>query len=636
MTSQILRPDPDTAFSPFLHLMPEDALQAPLSEVMALLGRRFGTHLQAVLQPGTQVSVPSAPSGTQWMRTANTVGINVRTIGSFWHIIPYAFTLPAAQNAIHILPIWEPGVVSSLYGPSSFHINPEFYSAELAADQPHLDTVEKQLRAVVNLLHLLGKSVGMDVVPHTDRFSEMALANPQYFEWMQRRDTTIVSHSAQLHRQVQQAILDFVKKRGSAVAAAPLPPDMDTFFEDLSEQQRLLILFGEKYDYDGRLRRRKTLVDMLLAQGYETMPATMAPPYRGIEVDPRPEAKSTDEEGRNWYDYRIIEPQPMSRVFGPLTRYKLYEPLDDNRDWQLDFSRPNYGAWAYVCEHYRRIQAEFDFDFMRGDMSHIQMRPEGVPARQDDFYDLLAAVKKTIQREKPNFAYFAESFLSPPDTMAYGDECEHLEAASADSTLGNLQSEPVDTDKFMQDFAQYRQWLGSRQFAPNFTLLTGDKDDPRFDAFYLRGNEIRYFIALFLSDMPSYMALGFECRDPHPLPAPNEFYSKLYVFHLDDGPKGTKGPFRWGQNRRLHANLLRQKLLSEEIGPSLSPDPVRWLAAPDPAGRQKYMAWTQAAEPMYLFVAHLDTLHPALDVTLDLPPGQWALHFSTEQRCFSD
>ncbi len=623
--------------------MPEDARRTPFHEVLRLLEKRIGTDLYTALDPASRVPGPNfklqtsnSELQTTWIKTANTVGINVRTIGSFWNIIPYTLTLPTAQNTIHILPIWEPGVVSSLYGPSSFNINPEFYSSVLAEAMPHLDTVEKQLRVVVNLLHLLGKSVGMDVVPHTDRFSEMALANPQYFEWLQRRGTTITDHSGDLHRAVQQVIFDLLKKRGSAVAAAPIPPGIDAFFEDLTEKERLLMLFGEKYDYEGRLRRRKEMVDMLCQHGYETVPATMAPPYRGIEVDPNPEAKTTDEEGRVWHDYRITQPEAMSRVFGPLARYKLYESHNNNRDWALDFSRPNYGAWAYVCERYRRIQAEFDFDFMRGDMSHVQMRPEGVPAQRDDYYDLLGAVKQAVLREKPWFAYFAESFLAPPNTMAYGDECDHLEASFADSTLGDLQSEPVGTDKFVQDFAQYRHWLETRQFAPNFTILTGDKDDPRFDHFYLTGNEIRYFIALFLTDMPSYMSLGFECRDPHPTPAPNEHYTKLYVFHLDDGPKSTVGPYQWGQNRRLNANLLRQKMLSEDIFFRIQDAPITWLLPPDPTGKNKMIAWTQADDLAFVFVANLDTASTQRDLSFVVPSGDWVLHFSTEQTYLMD
>lgn len=617
----------------FLQITPESALQTPVGDIIQLLEQAFGSELYPAFDPMADVASPlSGHSDTDFLKTANAVGINVRTIRHFWNIIPYALTLPEAQNAIHILPIWEPGVVSSLYGPSSWNINPEFFSPELVANFPHLDTVEKQLKVVVNVLHLLNKAVGMDVVPHTDRFSEMAVANPQYFEWLQRRDLKIIRHESGLHRDVQVLIFKHLQQQGSAVPGL-LPFDsIEDFFETLPESERLKMLFGEKYDYKGRLTRRKAIVRLLYEHGYETVPATMGPPYRGIEVDPRPEAKVVDEEGFVWRDYRITKPQFFSRVFGPLARYKLYESKNDNRDWELDFDRPNKVAWKYVCEHYRSLQAEFGFDFMRGDMSHVQMRPEGVPPKRDEYYDLLGAVKQIVLREKPWFGYFAESFLAPPGEMAYGDECDHLEASFADSTLGDLQSEPVGTEKFVQDFWQYRQWLETRQFAPNFTILTADKDDPRFDKFYLEGNELRYFIALFLSDMPSYMALGFECRDPHPQPAPNEHYSKYYVFQMLNDPKTTRGPYQWGQNGQLYAKLVRQKLLAAEIFPGIKDAKTAWLLPPDRTGVNKVIAWTQAKNPKYLFVANFDTAN-SQSVSFAAPAViNWQLHFSTEKE----
>ncbi len=626
-------------FAPFLQLMPEIAMRTSFAEIISLLEQGFSADIYPAFDPEVRIASPvSENTDTNWLRTANTVGINVRTIQNFWNIIPYTFTLPSAQNAIHILPIWEPGVVASLYGPSSWNINPEFFSKELAAGFPHLNTVEKQLKVVINILHLLGKAVGMDVVPHTDRFSEMAVGNPQFFEWLQRRDLAIVNHSPDLYKEVQTLIFDHLRRTGSAVPGLSVPRDRDIFFEDLPESERLRMLFGEIYDYWGRLNRRKVIINLLYEQGYETVPATMGPPYRGIEVDPDPGAKVSDEEGREWRDYRITRPETFSRVFGPLARYKLYENKHNDETWDLDFNRPNRAAWSYVCERYRRIQAEFGFDFMRGDMSHVQMRPEGVPAVRDDYYDLLGAVKQTVLREKPYFGYFAESFLAPPGEMAYGDECDHLEASFADSTLGDLQSEPVGTQKFVRDFRQYRDWLETRRFSPNFTIMTADKDDPRFDRFYLSGNEIRYFMALFLTDMPSYMGLGFECRDPHPEPAPNEHYTKLYVFQMSEGGKGTKGPFQWGKNERLYANLVRQKQFAEMVFAKIRDAKTEWLLPPDRNGDRKTIAWTQAGTDKFVFIANLDTLAAHIvDVVLpDNDSAAWKVCFSTERADIAD
>lgn len=101
-------------------LWPEEAMQIPVKAFITLLERRYGSLAAKALDPEAAIPGPFATDiSTDWLKTAKTVGINVRTIRHFWNIIPYSLLLPNAQNAIHILPIWETGVVSSLYGPSS-------------------------------------------------------------------------------------------------------------------------------------------------------------------------------------------------------------------------------------------------------------------------------------------------------------------------------------------------------------------------------------------------------------------------------------------------------------------------------------------------------------------------------------
>jgi hypothetical protein len=546
--------------------------------------------------------------------------------------------LPRFQDSVHLLPIWEPGVVGSLYGISSWNINTEFYSRELAAACPALDSVEAQLKAVVNLLHAMGRAVGMDVIPHTDRYSEMALAFPHFFEWLQREAIEIVDHSADLHQEVQDAILDFLAANGPAVPGEPFPSSRQAFFsEALPEGGRLRVLFGHPHDRAGRTARRSRLVAHLYALGYEPVPATMAPPYRGLEVDP--ETTYTDSQGDVWQDYRITHPQAMSRVFGPLARFKLYGRLDDNANWEIDFDHPRQQVWRYVCEHYAAVQSRFGFDFMRGDMSHVQMRPTGVPESIDDYYDILRAVKHRIQTGGVHyFGYLAETFLAPRNIMLYGDESDHLEASDADTTLGDLQSTSVGSPAFVQRLRQYHDLRTTRRFAPAFAIITADKDDPRFDEFYVRGNDTRLFLALFLTDMPSYMTLGFETRDIHLQPAANEYYTKLYVFHETSGPKATSGPYRWGRNGRLFHQVTRLRLYAEQILEGIQGRPTRWLIAPDATGENKLIAWTQRdGRPQYVFVANTDTGNGIHNFSLPRIPNvgdaeRLALDFSTAGR----
>lgn len=612
-------------------LLPSAAVRLDPAQVIALLQGRYGDLVELALEAAavhpdalpeaTRVRLRSPVAGEPdggWLKRTNIVGVNVRTIGDVWAVVPYTLTLPAVQSSVHLLPILEPGVLSSMYGPVSWNVDPAIRSARLAQLRPALATAEQQLRAVVHLLHVMGRTVGMDVIPHTDRYAEPALADPALYEWLERRGGRIVRHGEAVTADVEAAVHGWLLVTGPA-DGEPVPATPDAFFRELDEPARLAQLFGPPEDHAGRLRRRIELVRLLHDAGLETVPATMAPPYRGLEVDPGADAVLVDEMGLEWREYRITRPTPMSRVFGPLARFHLYQPTRPG-SWELDFARPREHVWRYVTERYAELRGRIGFDYMRGDMAHVQMRPSGVADRADDRYDILGAVAARVRRSGvPSFAYHAESFLAPPGTIAYGDEPDHLEAAGADVALGDLQSVRLDDPRFLQALRSYRDLLATRSFAPSFTVITADKDDPRFDAFYLEGNELRLFLALFLPDMPSYMSLGFELRDRHPAPAPNEHYSKLYVFHADVGPKATRGPYVWGGNEALFDRLARIRATADTLLDRLSAASVSWLRPPDPTAGSRLLAWRLTGEPGLVGLANLDLAAPAGPFALPAP-----------------
>lgn len=628
-------------------LLPSDAVRMDVEDVLRLLRERLGDTLDLALTlagsphppdpaalPGPLRSPVAERSDGAWLRRADIVGINVRTVGDIFGVLAYSLTVPAAQGAIHLLPILEPGVVASLYGPSSWQLDPSLRSPALARVRPGLDTAERQIRAVVHVLHALGRTVGMDVVPHTDRFSEMVLAQPDHFEWLERQGDRIVRFGPEVVVEAERWIHRWLAARGPALGP-PAPATPDAFFRTWDESDRLLALFGSPDDHDGRRERRVRLIRDLHPTGLETVPATMAPPYRGLEVDPAPTARIVDDLGLEWREYRITRPEPMSRVFGPLTRYALYETAAAD-DWALDFERPRRAVWTYVADHYADLRERCGFDFMRGDMAHVQMRPGGVPAVRTPTYDILGAVRDAVRGRGgiASFGYLAETFLAPPGTMAYGDEADHLDAVGADATLGDLQSAAVDDPAFSQTLRRYRDLLDTRSFAPAFTVMTADKDDPRFDGFYRAGNEARLFTALFLPDMPSYMGLGFELRDRHDAPAPNEQYTKLYVFRRSSGPTATHGPYVWGNNRSLFSRLTRIRRLADALAPTLSEATVTWLRHPDARGFERIIAWHLSGDQCLLGVVNLDTGHGAQPcaipgAALADAPGRWLPIFST-------
>lgn len=598
-----------TSYIPYL--LPEIAVQLNVYEILEILQRRLGSDvLQKALNPNETIDSPVKHySDGTWLKKSNMVGVNVRTIGNFFNVIKYTLTVPKSQDSVHLLPIWEPGVVGSLYGVTSYNINTEFFSHELANAIPSLNTVEKQLKVVINLLHAMGKSVGMDVIPHTDRFSQMVFAYPRFFEWVRRVGGRIISNSEGIFREVEEIIWHFLHRNGTA-NGTPISYSKNTFFSSdipiLTDDQRMEILFGHKDNYHGRLHRRIALMHELIYQGYETLPMTMAPPYRGLHINP--DDFILDENGNRWYTYEFDNPQGMSRVFGPLARYKFHFSKDDNANWEIDFENPNKAAWEYLSAKYYECQQQFNIDFMRGDMAHVQPRSTGVPKEIDDYYDPLRGIKKYVQeRGVPYFAFFAETFLAEPDVMGYGDELDHLEAIEADATLGDLQASVVGTADYMSKFINYYKWLKTRNFAPNYTIITADKDDPRFDEFYRTANQLRMFVGLFLTDMPSYMSLGFETRNLHLQRGKNEEYTKLYVFEIRDDnevDKVTHGPFIWGRNQEQFMVFQQLRELAEKYWEEIKERSTIWLI--EPTESEKLMVWSLEGNRNFIFMANLD------------------------------
>ncbi|GAB6090162.1 alpha-amylase family protein [Spirochaeta dissipatitropha] len=594
---------------------PPEALKIGVRRILQLLQDRYGgNNLRQALE-GNITSPVSANTDSSWLEESRMIGINVRTLGTFWKIIPYLLSTSTVWNSVHLLPIWEPGVIGSLYGMSSWEINNEFYDRELAEEVPELSSVELQLKAVINIIHLMGRSVGMDVIPHTDRFSEMVLSNPRFFEWIQRSDDEILDFGSCPLQLAEDCIWEWVQEAGPAVPRQ-LPQNAGYFFHTLTESERNLLLFGPPHSRETRNARRGKLISLLYSRGLEPAPATMAPPFRGLEIDQ--DITYTDEFGQVWRDYRMIEPQGMSRVFGPLTRYRLFESIESSDSepcWELDFRRPVKECWKYVAEHYAAVQKKFSFDFMRGDMSHVQMRPDGVPGTEEEignYYDILGYVKQyIIQHEKiPWFGYFAESFLAGRNVFGYGEEIDHLEASAADCALGDLQSLPPDSQDFMSRFRRLLDMALLRRCTPCFTIITGDKDDPRFDQFYRHGNTARYFTALFLKSMPSYMALGFETREERESPARNDYYTKLYVFQERSGSnmypdKSTSGPYRWNENGEQFISLHGIQQIAEKLLPDIAGEQEKILIPPDPETGNRIFVWHRGSgNNQYVFAVN--------------------------------
>ncbi|SOE20353.1 hypothetical protein SAMN06298216_0848 [Spirosomataceae bacterium TFI 002] len=561
------------------NLLPQIATQLNIYSFLDILKRKLGDELFFDCL-NSEATIPSSvfnkPNG-DWLKKANMVGVNVRTVNNFFNVVKYALTLPESQNSIHLLPIWEPGVVNSLYGKVSWNINPAFYSSELAQAFPHLNSVEKQLKVTINFIHALGKTVGMDVIPHCDRFAEMVISQPVFFEWVNQKEGEIKRFSENLHLDVEEIVWQYLIEKGSAHGQHVSISKADFFDLEkgiITEEEQLKVIFGYSSDIEGRRRRRVELMCKIIEQGYETLPMTMAPPYRGLHINKN--RFELDDKGYKWYDYEFDAPEYMSRVFGPLTRYRFYN--SPNKSWELEFDKPLPNVWNYIAKKYTDCQAKYGFDFMRGDMAHVQPRPSGVPDEISEYYDPLRYIKNYIsEKNAPYFAFYAETFLAPDGIMSYGKEADHLNAIEAEATLGDLQSTVFGSYEFREKLSNYITLGKENSFSPSFTILTSDKDDPRFDIFFHQGNIARYFIGQFLQMFPSYFSLGFETRGRNYERPANETYSKLYVFSIHDSSevdKFTTGPFKWTYNFEQFKHLQDIKVFQDEVIKSLDHDVI--------------------------------------------------------------
>ena len=239
----------------------------------------------------------------------------------------------------------------------------------------------------------------------------------------------------------------------------------------------------------------------------------------------------------------------------------------------------------------------------------------------------------------PWFAYFAETFLPARDVFQFGEELDHLDASLADATLGDLQSTVVGSHEYLRRLRRYLDDLATRKTAPAYTVMTADKDDPRFDEFYRAGNEARLFTALLVPDMPSYTGLGFEIRDVHWEPVENERYTKLFVFHEegDSNIYPSKARFSddyvWGENAPLFERLTELRRFAESVLDDIADTTTRWLIPPDATTLRGIAAWTQdeatlpGSGSQYVCVVNYDLERnsgyfgvPALDADVELVP----------------
>ncbi|MBK8190712.1 MAG: hypothetical protein IPK79_09730 [Vampirovibrionales bacterium] len=650
----------ETRATSFLACPPAEALAMSTPQTLAILEKRLGADvLRRALTPGESIESPLADAHARerqtdssahesgWLAKSHIVGAHPRALGSFWNVVKYAMTLSAAQNAIHLLPVFEQQL-NSLYMQNSWRIESEFFDPALAQAHPQLDTPEKQLKATINVLHAMGKAVGFDLMRSSAHYSEMMMAHPDYFPWVQLSEdlSAIARQDNRAHEPAQAVMRGFLQEFGDAGAmdlqalaaiearmardgwwtvpadackGPPPPPDFDLFApaSESNEEARLSALLGPVSCPQLRLARRIAILTRLKDARLFPAPVVDGPPFRPLSL------AGLNKDGWPLFEVGALTQRDrggFSSIFGGMAPYKLYE-TDDAGRFQID--KPLPAVWAYLKRQAVDLQKAYGFDFIRGDMAHLDYRAAAAsqnPAPEaltPEAYDMFSAMKQAVQRENgaPWFAFLPEAmFHIKPHNP---DALQHARWMTSDAALGQLQGRSLEGD----DFRRSLQWRNQAHAQSNLPIcngmMTADSDNSARAHLYAspRGNLARAFAGLF--SPPSYMGMGFEMKgDPAGADSASSapVDKTAFTHPYNNGLKNK--PYQWGKSAETFNGLTRMKRRLEADEHALGKAFQRGVITPlDPHAdpRQPVVSWVlkpDGARPEFLFALNTDIERP--------------------------
>ncbi len=531
-------------------------------------------------------------TNSEWLKKSKIIGVNPRIIGTYFNIVKYAMTFP--EDAIHIMPVWEKGCDGGIYARVNWQLSDEWLDKELVGYG--FDTPEKQLKLVVNLLHSLGKKVGFDCVPHTDKFSEEVFLVPECFEWIRLNESKTeqikYNDSEEVYPQLKYAILNFLKEFGCADGSEY---NLEEDFYWLTFAQRKQILFG--YSLEQRTSRRVDLMNYVRRQGFETIPVTEHIPCRPIVFD----GIKTNDFG-DYADFKIENKGQAAKIFNAITPYRWYK-IDNNG--YPDISKPIQRTFEYFFEQVETFQNEFNFDFLRADMAHNQIAHSHSSQEKDVKFDreMWKLLKEKLQQKTPYFATFAESFLGNYYIDGYSDMINK----KFDAILGISNFRYLDSD-FIELLKHYQKCSECFSFAPSIVSITNDSDQKHNNKYHQSPlvNEIRYFIQMFMT-LSGYTGMGFECRN---LVSEKESeYSGIYTNYQAE-------KYTWGTNNNLFKVISKIRKIYSQI------DISKLKTCILPTTAENVLMWilcdVKTNKPKYLCLVNIDASCDKKDIDYDI------------------
>ncbi|MBN2053905.1 hypothetical protein JW905_03220 [bacterium] len=289
-----------------------------------------------------------------WLVQSAACFVNARACGRGVRpgtLLTAARLLPGIRAAnIHLAPFFD-CVFDNLYAINSARIiTPDIIDAYYLK---HGFTPDQQLALFIEAAHLLDKTVGFDLEPHTGQFSRVVLANPGCFRWL-RLDATRdrlydgMAQDRMLAEDVQEELAAQVADRCGSILAAH---GLDRFEPE-----------GAVFETVRRAHAECTAD--LIAAGYWTLPSHA---WGGAGL---PEFTGYNHIGDfPLFHYLSLEGEDHDKhAFGMLTPFKFYTGLPINRVPSPDAPpRRHPAAVALFTSIFAGIQQRHSFDFVRLD-----------------------------------------------------------------------------------------------------------------------------------------------------------------------------------------------------------------------------------------------------------------------------
>jgi len=306
---------------------------------------------------------PSPVSGntdSSWMNSSDFCFLNIRSTSpkkdKTGSITDAMKLLPVIRaNSIHLAPFFD-CTMDNLYAVDSLRIITDDI-VDLELEEAGIDP-EAQLRLLIDAIHILGKTVGFDLEPHTSQFSRVVMENPHHFRWLHLNKSRTelaggVTHEEMFSPEAQKAIVEEVK----ALIAKVLRKAGLTEVEDTSKGVKAI-----------REAHHKAL-DLLIKEGYWTLPSHT---WNGVGL---PEFKDYNKDG-NYPDFNYLDEEGEDQhdeSFGMLTPFAIYTNLPFNKVPTLD-NPPLYRDETvdFLTGIFPGILKRFNFDFLRIDyVDHV-------------------------------------------------------------------------------------------------------------------------------------------------------------------------------------------------------------------------------------------------------------------------